>query len=474
MTTPERLQLLARAVAAERRGDLAAYEALRKRQLAMIPLPPAGESLAERMLAGAAPVPPQGSRLADVADRLAGLEGRLDARRKASPGQLALGLDAPPDRPGVPCGESFISADKTCRIGQAATPAAPPAAADSYQPRPITEHMLAGESASVRPEQFEEWLGALEALPGLTGEHARRLREFANKSQMQVLIVNSGSSMLNTWRDTSNLEQQLLRRSTDWSGNDPPFGEQLRAVRQAINKGDPVDPVLEARMRRVMSLPAENAGLAYRAVPLIVVHGGAMETGTNPQRLSETQPTPEAIAIHRAKIATATLAYSAMGSEEKRRAAFKQFMEEKGKFPGPERRMYERMFESFMRKDALYLTTTRSGFGDNIAAYIHEMGHQIDNTANRRSPPPMRSAYRGAILLAPSDYGQLNREEAFAESFVSYVLAPEALKIASPQTYEWVDSTVQYSQVWADRHWLTDDQRAKADGMTPAAVRAAA
>jgi hypothetical protein len=90
--------------------------------------------------------------LAAVADRLAALEVRLDARRpRQAPGQLELGL-ATSSGQGKPCGESFIAPQKQCRKGggKAAAPKAPAAAPKA--PAAPSKPSLTGRMAELHAE----------------------------------------------------------------------------------------------------------------------------------------------------------------------------------------------------------------------------------------------------------------------------------------------------------------------------------
>jgi hypothetical protein len=94
------------------------------------------------------------------------------------------------------------------------------------------------------------------------------------------------------------------------------------------------------------------------------------------------------------------------------------------------------------------------------ATYAHEMGHQVHFAAGNPSfssvlPEEIRkrAAGRGADAInaigemkaktwKPSDYGNTNESERFAETFAQYVFAPDELKKASPEAYRWVDEAI--------------------------------
>lgn len=70
---------------------------------------------------------------------------------------------------------------------------------------------------------------------------------------------------------------------------------------------------------------------------------------------------------------------------------------------------------------------------DWFGTFIHEMGHQVHYAAGL---PRFKGKYQ------PSKYGKTNDREWFAETFLQYTIAPEALKKNAPDAYKFVDKVV--------------------------------
>lgn len=88
-----------------------------------------------------------------------------------------------------------------------------------------------------------------------------------------------------------------------------------------------------------------------------------------------------------------------------------------------------------------------------LHTYVHEMGHQVHYMAGS---PRFRGKYN------PSKYGTTNKEEWFAETFLQYTVAPEALRKAAPDAYKFVDKVVKQVMDPASKPGqMIRDQRAK-------------
>ena len=131
------------------------------------------------------------SRVLAVLIRLDALEERLDAKRKAAPGQLDLfGSGAGPGG-GEKCGNSWIDPNKTCRIGQGGP-------IDTSQPfsKYTMERIVSGIEARAFTTQGSRHDGtdlalALQKLaesPGLMGEHAREVMAFMDEVRAIAVI----------------------------------------------------------------------------------------------------------------------------------------------------------------------------------------------------------------------------------------------------------------------------------------------
>ena len=83
----------------------------------------------------------------------------------------------------------------------------------------------------------------------------------------------------------------------------------------------------------------------------------------------------------------------------------------------------------------------KAGESNWLTTYVHEMGHQIHYAVG--SPMPTGKAAQ----WKPSKYGTTNKQEWFAETFMQYTLAPNALKKASPEAYKFVDDAVKRALV---------------------------
>jgi hypothetical protein len=96
-----------------------------------------------------------------------------------------------------------------------------------------------------------------------------------------------------------------------------------------------------------------------------------------------------------------------------------------------------------------------------LATHLHELGHLVHDASARRVVEDdsgtgleinfARNAMRQitpdprSILSAkagPSGYANTNPAELFAESFVGYVVAPDAMREQLPELYRWVDSNL--------------------------------
>jgi len=104
--------------------------------------------------------------------------------------------------------------------------------------------------------------------------------------------------------------------------------------------------------------------------------------------------------------------------------------------------------------------TTWKAKEDWVLTYVHEMGHQVHYSAGLPQfrdylPKDLikRTAQKnidGVKALQevkeqtwkPSQYGNTNELERFAESYVQFVFAPDELKEASPAAYKWVADAI--------------------------------
>ena len=98
---------------------------------------------------------------------------------------------------------------------------------------------------------------------------------------------------------------------------------------------------------------------------------------------------------------------------------------------------------------------------DWLMTYVHEMGHQVHYAAGVPEfkdylPKELLQRTVGNNLSAieaigevkkktwkPSQYGNSNEYERFAETFVQYVFAPEELQKASPAAFKWVQDAIE-------------------------------
>lgn len=80
---------------------------------------------------------------------------------------------------------------------------------------------------------------------------------------------------------------------------------------------------------------------------------------------------------------------------------------------------------TFKASDFLWLDT-----------FIHEMGHQVHFMGGQ-------PVYRGKDGYSPSKYGDTSPQEWFAETFLAYTVAPNALKKVSPTAYNFVETVLE-------------------------------
>ena len=107
--------------------------------------------------------------------------------------------------------------------------------------------------------------------------------------------------------------------------------------------------------------------------------------------------------------------------------------------------------DTYLKKSGKYgYETSDSSW---LHTYVHEMGHQVHYMAGS---PRFKGKYN------PSKYGTTNKEEWFAETFLQYTVAPEALRKAAPDAYKFVDKVVKQVMDPASKPGqMIRDQRAK-------------
>ncbi|MBY6223571.1 phage minor head protein [Ferrimonas balearica] len=70
-----------------------------------------------------------------------------------------------------------------------------------------------------------------------------------------------------------------------------------------------------------------------------------------------------------------------------------------------------------------------------LATWLHELGHQLHFQIGREAPPTQRRF--------TTRYSWSNKEEAFAEAFAAYLLAPEAMRQYDPLLAQWLANAIQ-------------------------------
>ena len=89
-----------------------------------------------------------------------------------------------------------------------------------------------------------------------------------------------------------------------------------------------------------------------------------------------------------------------------------------------------------------------------VNTYIHEMGHQVHYMAGM---PLFKGSYK------PSKYGASNHKEWFAETFVQYTVAPQALKKLAPDAYAFVDKVMKRVMQSTPGQWSRYNQNKTAN-----------
>jgi hypothetical protein len=98
-----------------------------------------------------------------------------------------------------------------------------------------------------------------------------------------------------------------------------------------------------------------------------------------------------------------------------------------------------------------------------LSTHLHELGHMIHDFSSRTvepgvategnqvtypsngtriAPPAMEKLIAAGTAGGPTSYSNTNVAELFAESFVAYVTAPDALKRYNRELHDWVDAMV--------------------------------
>lgn len=424
------------------------------------------------------------SRVLAVVRRLDALQRRLDARRrKEAPGQLGLNLEGT----GEPCGRSYIARDKTCRVGQAATPKAPepePPVQDQLDlSRPevrlrFTEELrrnsLAGPQASLDGGDVGEILAQLTEAPGRRGENARRLAAFVDQFKPALFIGG--------WHDPDDFTK-------------PGQGGPLARVRPKLEYllGGEAERVAE-HMRKVHGLThvqeAIGASQFLRERLDTMPNVSMLKTPTEAYEYKKTRD-----GYIDSLRTLSTLCLTAKYTDGSTRRGWGQIMlwdEGRPSSPGANdtrTRTYDGgrgLNHDAMLRNARRGLRSAKGAGlmyDSIEGnfgagtpwqpakrneelartIIHEFGHQIQHRADTQAgwpilamnvdypvPPELQQGLTGRPdrsleMTAPrylvSRYAALNTKELFAETFVAYVVAPDDLEKFNPALYEWVDRT---------------------------------
>lgn len=268
------------------------------------------------------------------------------------------------------------------------------------------DRMVSQPGSTISPRKMDEAFDALEAIGGEVGENVRNLRQFFADRNGAIIFGREGS--LGSWVSGS---PKLLRAiDTAESEANALFsrmvGDRARAYRQAITS---------PRTKKTQSDLDEILPMA--------LGDGHYWPGQNFITIKD--------------FGTKTIDYAPGGKA-----------------------LAEGVAASLRQRKVPY----NAGYPDGVPmsrldamtiTLIHELGHMVHQKGSgrlaRRSgdyqpPPPTVEREK-----APSKYGKSNNEERFAEAFVAFTLAPDALRETRPETYKWIRSTFDQARAARDQ-----------------------
>ncbi len=275
-------------------------------------------------------------------------------------------------------------------------------AAKGWTPAPsLSGRFASSPNATLTAKKFDEAFDALERLGGETAQNVRSMREFFAE-RGGAIAFGSGDSV--GWIAESEAIRESLKRSEAEAAADFNMrgSSRIGGILYALDQYRIGRPSPDAIAQASKLLPMKRAdGHYWAALNMVTIK----DIGT--QKIDYA---PEA----------------------------------------------EQMKERVMQTLSKYKLASGVGFpeGSGVSRYeamiittIHEIGHMVHFKGSSRSSRRADDygAAPGEVLKerAPSRYGKTDQEERFAEAFVGFVVAPEALKKTRPATYEWVKSTLE-------------------------------
>lgn len=260
----------------------------------------------------------------------------------------------------------------------------------------LGDRMVSQPGSTISPRKMDEAFDALESLGGEVGENVRNLRQFFADRNGAIVFGRAGS--LGNWISGS---PKLLRAiDTAESEANALFGrmtgDRARAYRQAITS--PRTNRTQSDIDEILPM-ARGDGHYWAGQNFITVK----DFGT-----TQIDYAPGG----------AELAGNVSASVRQRR------------LPGGVGFPTD---STLSRLDAMTLVV------------VHEMGHMVHSKGSSRAAQRTHSYDLAPEAVekerAASRYGKTDNEERFAEAFVAFTLAPDALRETRPETYNWVKTT---------------------------------
>lgn len=401
-------------------------------------------------------------RSADLLElRLDAIQERLDARRvKQAPGQLGLFGD------GQPCGEGWISKEKTCHKGKGKAAAKPVRELDTTSVEVRQRFMETMKEQSIHRYLANFTARSLAAglltmcdEPGLAGENARKLARYIDQAGILVTI-DEAYDMRREKQSVMALDHYMepealakLRKVDETSANMLGQVEEHKKVLHELR-------LQKDKARNYSELAVIDERIRVRRETLNnYIHSTAADLLGRPGAAGLARFQQRTISMRDDRDQPATSSWNS--AELVNPSLMRQGVEE----------------QLANRREELPGTFTMSGrvkTANNrvMSTFIHEMGHFVQYDADDGSHLPLISGELAKrIRLEPtnqsiqeekrtanlnraaaysrlesanprnfvSPYAQTNQLEFFAETFTAYIIAPDALKKHSSPLYDYID-----------------------------------
>lgn len=258
------------------------------------------------------------------------------------------------------------------------------------------DRLVSQPGATVSPRKLDEAFDSLEAVGGEVGENVRNLRQFFANQNGAIVFGKEGS--LGNWL----MGSPKLLRAIDTAESEANalfsrmVGDRARAYRQAISA--PRTIKTQSDLDEIL-----------------------------PQKRGDGHYWPGQNFITAKDIGTVQIDYAPGGkalADAVDASVRQRGLPEYVGYPKDSKRS---------RLDAMTLVI------------IHELGHMVHSKGSTRAAQRTHSADMAPPEVererAASKYGKVDNEERFAEAFVAFTLAPDALRKTRPETYKWIKAT---------------------------------